>query len=333
MCGVAGFLCASARQTDDELREQTAAMIAPMAPRGPDAEGVWTDAAAGIALGHRRLAILDLSPAGRQPMTSACGRYVIVYNGEIYNHLDLRPELESRGCHFRGHSDTETLIEAIAQWGLEETLRRSIGMFAFALWDRKERRLTLVRDRLGIKPLYYGWCGDTFFFASELKPLRAHPDFQADIDREALSLLLRHNYVPAPHSIYRGIRKLLPGTRLTVRADDRGRLPEPSPYWTLEEAVRRGRENPFRGSARDAIDELESLLADAVKIRMISDVPLGAFLSGGVDSSTIVALMQSASDRPVRTFSIGFHEQRCTTKRRTQRRLPSISARITSSTT
>ncbi|HID21313.1 MAG TPA: diguanylate cyclase, partial [Planctomycetaceae bacterium] len=278
MCGVAGFLCTSARKSDEELREQAAAMTAPMAPRGPDAEGVWTDAAAGIALGHRRLAILDLSPAGHQPMTSACGRYVLVYNGEIYNHLDLRPELESQGCRFRGHSDTETLLEAIARWGLEPALRRSIGMFAFALWDRKERRLTLVRDRLGIKPLYYGWCGDTFFFASELKPLRAHPDFQADIDREALSLLLRHNYVPAPHSIYRGIRKLPPGTQLTVRPDDRGRLSEPSSYWTLEEAVRRGRENPFRGSARDAIDELESLLDHAG-----SAPPRGALLVFDLD--------------------------------------------------
>ncbi len=310
MCGIVGFLCSTPETADEELRRLVSAMAATLRHRGPDGRGVWTDARAGVALGHTRLAILDLSPAGNQPMQSSCGRYVLVYNGEVYNHRELRKELEGRGRRFRGRSDTETLLEAIAEWGLEPTLRRCVGMFAFALWDRHRQELTLVRDRLGIKPLYYGWCGGTFFFASELKALRVHPDFTAELDREAVSLLLRHNYVPAPWSIYRGIAKLRPGTVVTVRPDRRGVLPQPQAYWSLEEVARAGREQPFRGSEEEAVERLEELLGEAVRARLISDVPLGAFLSGGIDSSAVVALMQKASDRPVRTFSIGFHEKR-----------------------
>ena len=308
MCGITGFLCRTPQRSDEELGDHVHRMNETLRHRGPDAGGTWTDAAAGIALGHRRLSILDLTPAGNQPMHSACGRFCIVYNGEIYNHGELRRDLESHGQTFRGHSDTETLIEAVARWGVEATVQRCIGMFVFALWDKRERRLILVRDRLGIKPLYYGWHNDVFLFGSELKALREHPAFDGEIDREALTLFVRHNYVPAPWSIYRGILKLPPGTMLTLSAEQGPENTRPVAYWSLEDVVRQGREHPFVGSKAAAVDELESLLGDAVQQRMISDVPLGAFLSGGIDSSAVVALMQSRSDRPVRTFSIGFDE-------------------------
>lgn len=276
--------------------------------RGPDRTGVWADTKWGVALGHTRLAIIDLSPAGDQPMHSACERYCLVYNGEIYNAGELRVELEGAGATFRGHSDTEVLLEAIARWGTESALRRAIGMFAFALWDRKEGRLTLARDRLGIKPLYFGWMGRSFLFASELKALRVHPHFRDEIDRDALALLLQHNYIPAPYSIYRGIAKLPPGTTLQITTDD-AREPKPIAYWSLREVAELGRQNPFRGSSDDAVGELDALLRDAVRLRLESDVPLGAFLSGGIDSSTVVALMQAQSSQPVKTFCIGFEEQ------------------------
>lgn len=281
-------------------------MVATLHHRGPDSDGIWTDAASGIALGHRRLSIIDLSPAGAQPMHSACGRYVITFNGEIYNFAELRADLEKADVRFRGHSDTEALVEGFAAWGIEPTLARANGMFAIALWDRRERTLHLARDRLGEKPLYYGWYDGTFLFASELKALHAWPGFRPEVDRDALCLYLRHGYIPEPDCIYRGFRKLRPGTWLTLPVDAAGTLPEPQPYWSLGAAIERGRGNLYAGGPADAVVALEDALRRSVRLRMVADVPLGAFLSGGIDSSTVVALMQAESMRPVRTFSIGF---------------------------
>ena len=235
-------------------------------------------------------------------MFSESGRYVIVFNGEIYNFQELRSQLNT---NFRGHSDTEVMLAAFERWGVEDSLQRFNGMFAFALWDRRERSLCLSRDRLGEKPLYYGWLGRTFVFGSELKALRAHPAFDASIDRDALALFFRYNYVPAPYSIYKGIQKLPPGTLLRLNAAEGKSSPPPIPYWSAKTVARRGPQHTFRGSEQEAIEQLDALLADAVKIRMVADVPLGAFLSGGIDSSTIVGLMQAQSSRPVKTFSIG----------------------------
>lgn len=307
MCGIVGLWDPEQRQGDIELRERVQRMVEVLRHRGPDDAGVWVWAAAGLGLGHTRLAVIDLSPMGHQPMLSACGRYVVVYNGEIYNYLDLRQELEQRGHRFLGHSDTEVLLAAIAHWGLEATLSRLIGMFAFAVWDATRQRLVLVRDRLGKKPLYYGWWGRRFVFASELKALGQLPGFAPPIDRSALALLLRHNYVPGPWSIYRDVYKLPPGSLLELGHPlDR---PAARPYWSLEQAVAQGTEHPFRGTVEEAADELERLLADAVRRRMIADVPWGAFLSGGIDSSLVVALMQRHSSQPVRTFTIGFEQR------------------------
>lgn len=314
MCGIVGVL---GGQGGINTAELVARMNAAMYSRGPDDGGLWNDEAAGITLGHRRLSILDLSPAGHQPMISQSGRFVLVFNGEIYNHLDLRTALNHRAGDisstivWRGHSDTETLLAGFEAWGIQETIARCIGMFAFALWDRQDRVLTLGRDRLGEKPLYYGWQGTgehaCFLFGSELKALRAHPSFVAQIDRNALCLLMRHNYIPAPHSIYRNIFKLLPGHLLTVSTQRRE--PVLTPYWSLSDVAVTGNHAPLMGSPDNIIDELEGLLKSAVRQQMVADVPLGAFLSGGIDSSTIVALMQAQSDRPVKTFTIGFHEQ------------------------
>ncbi len=289
------------------LEETARGMAAPLAHRGPDADGVWTDAAAGVGLGHRRLSIVDLSPAGTQPMVSACGRLAIAYNGEIYNAAELRAELAARGVRFRGRSDTEALLEACAAWGVETAARRLTGMFAFAVWDRAGRRLWLVRDRIGIKPLYYRASPERFSFASELTGLRSHPRFEAAIDRDAIDAFLALDYIPAPYSIWRGVSKLEPGTVLRVEADAPDRV-EIAPYWTLADAARQGAADRFPGSVEEAAEELERLLSDAVKRRMVSDVPLGALLSGGIDSSTVVALMQRQSPGPVRTFTIGFSE-------------------------
>jgi asparagine synthase (glutamine-hydrolysing) len=288
-------------------------MTGALVHRGPDSMGHWVDEQAGVSLGHRRLAIIDLSPEGHQPMVSACERYVIVFNGEIYNYKSLRRELEEQAdgappLHFRGHSDTEVMLACISRWGLMQALQRFNGMFAFALWDRREHRLHLARDRMGEKPLYYGWTGKSFVFGSELKSLRAHPDFKGEINRDALALYLRHNYIPSPYSIFRGIYKLPPGTLITVDGSGGNKVPSPHAYWSCREAAEKGVADPFHGSEHEAIEQLESLLRDAVKLRMEADVPLGAFLSGGVDSSTVVALMQAQSERKVRTFSIGFHE-------------------------
>jgi asparagine synthase (glutamine-hydrolysing) len=288
-----------------------------MVHRGPDDSGAWTDFDSAVGFVHQRLSILDLSAAGHQPMVSASGRFVLVFNGEIYNHRSLRPALEVAasssplagrlGGGWRGHSDTETLLAGFDAWGIAGTVERAIGMFAFAVWDRDNRTLTLGRDRLGEKPLYYGWQKDTFLFASELKALKAHPAFCPDISRNALALLMRHSYIPAPHSIYQGLHKLLPGSLLTVSSQSRSA--QPQRYWDARKVVADGLAHPFSGSPEDAVEALDTLLKDAVSRQMEADVPLGAFLSGGVDSSTVVALMQAQSTRPVKTFTIGFQEE------------------------
>ncbi|MGQ4659021.1 asparagine synthase (glutamine-hydrolyzing) [Lysobacter sp. F6437] len=307
MCGLTGFWQSSAGA--DHLALQARRMADLIAHRGPDDQGAWVDEGVGIAIAHRRLSIVDLSAAGHQPMQSSSGRWVLAYNGEVYNHLDLRRQLEqaSAAPEWRGHSDTETLLACIEAWGVERTLQASVGMFAIALWDRSERALTLARDRVGEKPLYYGWQGDTFLFGSELKALRAHPAFNAAINRGALALLLRHNYVPAPYSIYQGIHKLPPGTFLRLAAGQRE--VQPVAYWSLAEVAERGTAHPFEGSEADALDALERHLSNAVCGQMVADVPLGALLSGGIDSTVITAVMQANSTRPVRTFTIGFDEK------------------------
>lgn len=305
MCGIAG--CMRLRDGGDVIaEEEVRGMTDALWHRGPDAGDVWVDVAAGVALGHRRLAILDLSPEGAQPMMSACGRYRLVFNGEIYNFVELRAELEAGGATFRGHSDTEVMLAAIAAWGLRTALARFNGMFAFALWDRDERRLSLARDRLGKKPLYYGRYGGALLFGSEIKAVRRHPGFRDDFDHDALRGLFRRGYISAPRSVYSGLRKLPPGCLIEMRADVTGDLPDPEPYWRLDDAVTRGREVPFRGGDAVAIDALHEVLRRAVSMRFRSDVPLGAFLSGGIDSSLVVALMQESSDEPVRTFTVGF---------------------------
>ena len=281
-----------------------------LAHRGPDDSGLWVDATAGIALGFRRLAVVDLSPTGSQPMVSGSGRYVMVFNGEVYNFQELRKELEPKGHIFRGHSDTEVMLASIEEWGLNAAVKKFTGMFAFALWDRHERILHLVRDRLGIKPLYYGWAGKVFLFGSELKAIRRHPHFAADINRDAIALQMRYNYVPQPYSIYQKIAKLPPGCVLALKCDGLPRETPPAPYWSATEATERGAADPFRGSQQEACEQLDALLRDSVRLRMIADVPLGAFLSGGIDSSTVVALMQAQSARPIKTFTIGFDDAR-----------------------
>jgi asparagine synthase (glutamine-hydrolysing) len=313
MCGIAGFLSPRTGSSPDEMRAAVTRMADTLVHRGPDDGRAWVDGAAGCALGFRRLSILDLSGRGAQPMHSACERFVIVFNGEIYNHREIRGDLEQRGAapQWRGHSDTEIMLAAISHWGLRDAVARFAGMFAFALWDRRERALSLVRDRVGEKPLYYGWTGDVFLFGSELKALRAHPAWRGEIDRDALASFLRYCYVPAPCSIYRGIRKLAPGSMLTLgAASARGEIPATVAFWSAADAVTAGRRAPFTGDAPDAIAALDSLLRGAIKRQMIADVPLGAFLSGGIDSSTVVALMQAQSAKPVKTFTIGFGEDR-----------------------
>ncbi|MBD2002393.1 MULTISPECIES: asparagine synthase (glutamine-hydrolyzing) [Cyanophyceae] len=306
MCGIAGFWDTSQEISTDKMQAIAQKMSDTLLTRGPDDGGVWVDAAAGIALGHRRLAIVDLSPEGHQPMVSGNGRYVIVFNGEIYNYLELRRELEQLGHRFRGHSDTEVMLASFSQWGLEAAVQRFNGMFAFALWDRKEQVLHLGRDRIGEKPLYYGWIDNTFLFASELKALKAYPHFSAEINRDALALFLRYSCIPAPYSIYQGIYKLPPAKLLTWNGSPT--RPDPVPYWCLQEVAELGVANPFPGTSSEAVAKLDALLQDAVALRRVADVPLGAFLSGGIDSSTVVAIMQAQSSQPVKTFTIGFYE-------------------------
>jgi len=304
MCGFAGLIERNP-VPEPRLRDAITRMTAALVHRGPDDQGIWLDQQAGMALGHRRLSILDLSPCGHQPMLSHCGRYVLAFNGEIYNYQALRDRLDN-ATPWRGHSDTEVLLAWISRHGLAATLGELNGMFAFALWDRAERRLTLARDRLGEKPLYYGRNGGRFLFGSELKALTGHPGWKGELDRDALAAYLRLCYIPSPYSIYRGVSKLEPGTYATLGPGQQ--MPDVEVYWSARQAAEQGLATPFQGSEDSAVDALESLLQDAVGLRMHADVPLGAFLSGGIDSTTVVALMQAQSARPVRTFSIGFHE-------------------------
>lgn len=307
MCGITGFINPDLTNALALMRH-VSDMSNALAHRGPDDEGAWVEESAGLALGHRRLAIQDLSPAGHQPMISHCKRWVMVYNGETYSNQELRPALEARGIAFRGHSDTEVMIEAIAAWGIETAVKKFIGMFAFALWDRKEQALYLVRDRLGIKPLYWGQIGRTFLFGSELKALRAHPNFHPQINRDALAGYLTHGYVPAPLSIYEQVQKLTPGIILCRSAD--GQITQ-NPFWTLEETILTGKSARHAQcqSPEEALAELDVLLNDAVSRRLVADVPVGTFLSGGIDSSLVTAIAQRHSSRPIQTFTIGFGEK------------------------
>lgn len=313
MCGLTGFLSIAPHLSGESIEPVVNAMSKRLRHRGPDDAGAWCDPSSGIALGFRRLAIVDLSASGHQPMMSACGRYVIVFNGEIYNHPDLKAELVALGHSFRGRSDTEVLIEGFAEWGIEATIRRTIGMFAIALWDRQQQELTLIRDRLGKKPLYYAKFGETLLFASETKAFRAHPAFRPNVDRVAVAEFLRQSYL-SQHSIYHRVVPLQPGTMLTIRRNDEGfwsesTLPSLKPFWSLREVITHGLRQPFTGSYAQAVSQLDALLTDAVGRRMEADVPLGAFLSGGIDSSLVVALMQKQSSRPVKTFTMGFVEE------------------------
>lgn len=309
MCGITGYWQTSPVNVADASALVTS-MAARIAHRGPDDVGVWVDAEQGVVLGHRRLAIVDLSEAGHQPMLSAQGRYVIVFNGEIYNHQVLRESLDAVAPRsWRGHSDTETLLACIEAWGLKQTVQRATGMFAIALWDRETRTMSFARDRLGEKPLYYGWQPGregALLFGSELKALRGHPNFDTSIDPQALTAFLRTGYVPAPWSIHGGIRKLQPGCIAVLSRPDREPVIEP--YWSMEEVVRAGLASPLDVGPEEAVDGLETVLKRAISQQMVADVPLGAFLSGGIDSSTVVALMQAQSTAKVKTFSIGFHE-------------------------
>ncbi len=308
MCGFAGFLSRSALNSDAGMLLE--AMGQAIIHRGPDAGGIWSDAQAGIGFSHRRLSIMDTSSHGAQPMRSAGGRYTVIYNGEIYNHLDLRQRLadEQHVVQWEGHSDTETLLACFEVYGIEATLALLHGMFAIALWDAQEEQLTLVRDRLGEKPLYFGWLGHEFVFGSELRALKVMPSFNCLVDPAALSLFIQYGYVPAPLSIYSGVDKLLPGHYLQVSR----RQPEPvsRAYWTVDQVIAKGVEAPFEGSAEQAVSALEEKLLTVIGRQMLSDVPLGAFLSGGVDSSAIVALMQAQSSERIKTFSIGFQDPR-----------------------
>ena len=307
MCGITGFIDFSDIKNKDGSRKNILRMTDTLTHRGPDDSGVWIDQDNGVYFGHRRLSIVDLSPAGHQPMVSASGRYVIVLNGEIYNHLELRKELGN--VDWRGYSDTETLLGGFEKWGIEGALKKTVGMFALALWDRKNKIFTLARDRIGEKPLYYGFQKNTFLFGSELKALKVHSDFMGETDRGVLCLYLRHSYIPAPYSIYKGIKKLPQGNYVQfpiARGLNDLRLIMPKAYWSLAEIAAKGFDHPFPGTDVEAIALLEKQLKQSIGLQMIADVPLGAFLSGGVDSSTIVALMQAQSSRPIRTFSIGF---------------------------
>lgn len=308
MCGITGFyLNRASRITDPHIHLEKMTDI--LAHRGPDDRGVWFDRDSGTGLGHRRLSIIDLSEQGSQPMVSESGRYRITCNGEVYNYRELKKELEGLGHSFRGTSDTEVVLACVEQWGLYDSLARFVGMFAFALWDSAERKLFLVRDRLGIKPLYYGIINGSLVFGSELKAIYKFPGFDGKIDRNSLSLLLKYCYIPAPSTIYEGVFKLTPGTILTAFVG-RGREVElgSSTFWSVKGAARQGRKEPFSGDEGEAVDMLESILKQAVSDRLVADVPVGAFLSGGIDSSLITALMQKSSDRPVRTFTVGFDE-------------------------
>jgi len=330
MCGIAGIFSPDSISSNERITQK---MVGALAHRGSDDAGVWSEQENGISFGHKRLAVVDLSAAGHQPMQSNCGRYVISYNGEIYNHLELRKDLEksfSSGSsqiqkneliNWKGHSDTETLLAAFVEWGIEETLHHCVGMFAFAVWDRQTKQLYMARDRIGEKPLYYGWCNKSFVFASELKAFWKYPDFNNKIDRDVLALYFRYSYIPTPYSIYQGIYKLEPGCLLTidregVKSSFKSVPVSPltqcgfsiSRWWSFEQVAETG-QSKLITNEQDGLMQLESSLRDSIRLQSIADVPLGAFLSGGVDSSLIVALMQTQNDIPVKTFTIGFKEQ------------------------
>jgi len=309
MCGFVGFFGGDSHFNKGNSEAVLKCMADKIINRGPDDDGYWFNSEKNIGLGHRRLSIVDLSPAGHQPMHSASDRYVIAFNGEIYNHTQIRKELMASSVTpvWRGHSDTETLLAGFDAWGIEATVKRASGMFAFAVWDNNENILVLGRDRIGEKPLYYGWQGDAFLFGSELKSFKQHPNFRAEINRDSIAILLRHNYIPAPYSIYQGISKLEPGCLLSVSSTTKE--PKVWSYWSSSDAIVAGVQVPFTGTPDDAVDELERLAKLAIKQQMMGDVPLGAFLSGGIDSSAVVALMQTQSTRPVKTFTIGLHEE------------------------
>jgi len=302
MCGIAGLLDPERSTSPDDLAAIANRMAGTLRHRGPDDKGVWVDAEAGIAMAHRRLAVIDLSAEGHQPMVSASGRFILDFNGEIYNHAALRAELEGGGTRFRGRSDTEVLVEAVDRWGVVPALDRCNGMFALAVWDRQRRELSLARDRMGEKPLYWARLGSTLAFGSELKALEAHPSFRPEVDRDVLALYLRVGYIPAPHTIYRNVWKLAAGHVAVVR----GQAAEVRSWWDAAEVLGSAASSRCPTSDADAVEACDHLLAEAVALRMDADVPVGAFLSGGVDSSVIVALMQAASSRPVRTFTVGF---------------------------
>ena len=306
MCGITGFIDKNFSGCPDEIEVILKGMTDLLIRRGPDSSGFWTDSNLGVGIGHRRLSVIDPSPAGHQPMVSASGKSVLTYNGEIYNFRELRVELESKGIKFRSNTDTEVLLEACEVWGVEDTVKRLIGMFAFALWDRESKELVLARDRLGIKPLYWGWQGDILFFGSQCKSFSAHPGWRPEINRTALAQFLQYSYIPAPLCIYQHISQMQPGTIVTIRRDH---TVAEQCYWDVCKVAVNGIRNRTILTEQEVADYTDNLLQDAVKKRMIADVPLGAFLSGGIDSSTVVALMQAQSNRPVRTFSIGFHEK------------------------
>ena len=304
MCGMTGFWDLKGCSEESQLRGLAEHMATFLESRGPDGEGVWIDPTHGIALAHRRLAIIDLTPTGHQPMKSPSGRYVMTYVGEVYNFPELRADLIQKGAAFKGTSDTEVMLAAIDQYGLQEAVQKFLGMFAFALWDAQEKALFLVRDRVGVKPLYWGLHKGVFFFGSQLKSFRGHPAFAPSLDKQALGLYFRYNYIPAPHTIFDDFQKLKPGHILKV--DRTGKI-DIMPYWQLSEVLKtRPRDSE---SLEDLERDLEDLLKDAVQKRLISDVPLGCFLSGGTDSSLVAALMQGASNRPIKTFSVGFTEE------------------------
>ncbi len=314
MCGFTGIIKKNHQLSSDTFTAMLSSMAERIKPRGPDDSGIWFDAKAGIGFAHRRLAVLDLSEAGKQPMFSTSSRFVIVYNGEVYNFQEIRTTLESEGFHiWRGHSDTEVILAAIEHWGVGKTLCKLVGMFAFALWDREERNLYLARDRMGEKPLYYGYNNSTLFFGSDLVSFKGSHFWHPEINQDALGLFIKYGYIPAPFSIYKNIYKLPPGTFIKLDISTLASLPQnlpaPASYWSFLETMERGSKQPFTGDSHEALEELEKLLKNSVKIQTIADVPLGTFLSGGVDSTLITALLQHNSSQSIKTFTIGFKEK------------------------
>ena len=305
MCGIAGFLDHSRESSDQGMQSITKSMVETLKHRGPNHQGIWVDEECGLALGHQRLSIIDLSAAGNQPMVSQDSRYVISYNGEIYNALEIGNELRKIGVKFKGHADTEVLIEAFSHWGIRDTLKKLIGMFAFALWDRKKKELMLCRDRIGIKPLYWAEFGDSILFASEIKALKKHPKWNSKINHESLNNFFLYNYVPGPKTIFEKVHKMQPGTIITVSPH---KIPSIEKYWSLEEVIRSNKNQNLEITQKETEEELEKLLNDSVSKRLVSDVPLGVLLSGGVDSSLVASLAQKNSGKPIKTFTVGFDE-------------------------